>query len=154
MSEIRRIDDQLFKMFEGEAWLGPSVLANLWGVDAKTAAARPIPDGHTIWELVLHMATWLDVPRLRLELGRNLSAGRENWPVVRDTGEAAWREARERLRQAYLDFRKLLAGLDDGRLEERAPAKDYTVYVMLHGVVQHLAYHSGQIALLRRAIGR
>jgi uncharacterized damage-inducible protein DinB len=155
MSEIRRIDDQLVRMFEGEAWIGPSVLANLWGVDARTAAARPIPDAHTIWELVLHLTTWLDVPRLRTELRRPvMAAPQENWPAVRDTGEAAWREARERLRQAYLDFRELLAGLDESRLEERAPTKTYSIYVLLHGVVQHLAYHSGQIALLRRAVGR
>ena len=155
MSEIRRIDDQLFRMFEGEAWLGPSLLANLWGVDAQTAAARPIPDAHSIWELVLHLTTWLNVPRLRLDLKRPIRpAPGENWPPVWDTGETAWREDRERLRQAYRDFRALLARLDESRLEERAPGKAYPVYVLLHGIVQHLAYHSGQIALLRRAMGR
>jgi len=155
MSEIRRIDDQLFRMFEGEPWIGISVMANLAGVDARTAAARPIPDAHTIWELVLHLTTWLDIPRLRVELRRPIPAApEENWPPVLDTGEAAWREARGRLRQAYQDFRELLARLDESRLAERSPGRAYSIYVQLHGMVQHLAYHSGQIALLRRAMGR
>jgi hypothetical protein len=28
-----------------------------------------------------------------------------------------------------------------------------TYYILLHGLVQHNAYHAGQIMLLRRAIG-
>ena len=29
--------------------------------------------------------------------------------------------------------------------------KDYDVYVMLHGLVQHDLYHGGQIGLLKKA---
>ena len=95
MSEIRRIDDQLFRMFEGEPWIGISVMANLAGVDARTAAARPIPDAHTIWELVLHLTTWLDIPRLRVELRRPIPAApEENWPPERTKAMRSTRGAR------------------------------------------------------------
>ena len=30
------------------------------------------------------------------------------------------------------------------------PGKDYSVYVLLHGAVQHMTYHTGQIALLKK----
>ena len=36
---------------------------------------------------------------------------------------------------------------------ETVPGKDYPVAVMLHGTVQHYAYHAGQIALLKRLVG-
>jgi hypothetical protein len=50
---------------------------------------------------------------------------------------------------------RVVAGLDEARLNESVAGKDYPVAVMLHGVAQHLAYHAGQIALLRRlAAGR
>jgi hypothetical protein len=32
--------------------------------------------------------------------------------------------------------------------------KDFTTYVMVHGVVQHNLYHAGQIAILKNAIRR
>jgi uncharacterized damage-inducible protein DinB len=121
-------------------------------VDAETAAARPIPGAHSIWELVHHLTVWLDVPRRRVE-GRQAiePTPAEDWPPVQATGETEWREALDRLRQAYRSFRELLAWLDEARIEETSPGRSYPNYVLLHGVVQHLAYHGGQIALLRKA---
>lgn len=152
MSELQKIDDQLQRMFEGDPWHGPSLSALLDGVDAETAAARPIPGAHSIWELVHHLTVWLDVPRRRVE-GRQAiePTPAEDWPPVQETGETEWREALDRLRQAYGKLRELLAWLDEARLEETSPGRTYPNYVLLHGVVQHLAYHGGQIALLRKA---
>jgi hypothetical protein len=31
------------------------------------------------------------------------------------------------------------------------PGTEYSVYFMLHGVIQHDLYHAGQIALLKKA---
>jgi uncharacterized damage-inducible protein DinB len=152
MSELKRIDDQLYRMFEAHPWHGPSVTDALADIDAQTAAARPIPGAHSIWELVAHLTVWLDVPRRRTEEMRAIEpTPKQDWPPVTETGEAAWREAQDRLRQAYQGLRDLLAQLDEGRLEETAPGRDYPVYVLLHGVIQHLAYHSGQIVLLKKA---
>lgn len=155
MSEVRRIDDQLYRGFEGDTWHGPSLMDALNGVDAATAAARPIPGAHSIWELVLHLTVWLDIPKRRLEHMQAIEATPEqDWPTVGDTSEEGWREALERLRQAYQELRNLLATLDEDRIEQTSPGRDYPVYVMIHGVMQHLAYHSGQIALLRKARSR
>ena len=152
MSELRRIDDQLQRMFEGDPWHGPSLSALLEGVDAETAAARPIPGAHSIWELVEHLTAWLDIPRQRVEGRRAVEATPEqDWPPVRGTGEAEWQEALDRLRQAYQGFRELLARIVEDRIGETSPGRNYPNYVLLHGVVQHLAYHGGQIALLRKA---
>jgi hypothetical protein len=45
----------------------------------------------------------------------------------------------------------MLTRIDEARIEETSPGRTYPNYVLLHGVVQHLAYHGGQIALLRKA---
>lgn len=152
MSELQRIDDQLRRMFEGDPWHGPSLTALLEGVDAETAAARPLPGAHSIWELVVHMTVWLEIPRQRIEGRRAIEAApEEDWPPVRQTGEAEWRAALDRLREEYRKFRELLAWLDEARLDETSPGRTYPNYVLFHGVVQHLAYHGGQIALLKKA---
>jgi hypothetical protein len=65
MSEIQRIEDQLRRAFEGHAWHGPAVRELLADVTAAKAAGRPLPSAHSIWEIVLHMATWERVVRRR-----------------------------------------------------------------------------------------
>jgi len=41
--EIRRLDEQLRRALEGEAWHGASVLEALEGVSAEQARSHPIP---------------------------------------------------------------------------------------------------------------
>jgi hypothetical protein len=50
-SEIARIDDELRRAYEGGAWHGPALREVLAGVSSETAAERPVPGGHTIWEM-------------------------------------------------------------------------------------------------------
>jgi hypothetical protein len=41
MTEIARIQDQLRRAFDGDAWHGPSLKAILTGVTAEKAATKP-----------------------------------------------------------------------------------------------------------------
>lgn len=61
------LTEQLRRAFDGHAWHGPAVLELLADVDAATAAARPLPNVHSIWELVLHIAVWDDAALRRLD---------------------------------------------------------------------------------------
>jgi len=76
----------------------------------------------------------------------------QDWPgVPPDPGEAAWQFALGNLEGAYEQLRGMILALDPERLEDRVPGKHYTVYFMLHGVIQHNLYHAGQIALLKKS---
>ena len=50
-------------------------------------------------------------------------------------------------------FRRAFDGeANDGRLDQPIVEGLSTVYVSLHGVVQHSLYHAGQIALLKKLV--
>jgi uncharacterized damage-inducible protein DinB len=151
VKETTRIADQLRRAFEGEAWHGPAVLAILEGVGAAEAAGRPVPGGHSFWELVLHIATWDDVVRRRLEGERAASLSAEQDWLRAEAGEDAWEAAKRRLVQNHERLRLAIEAFDDRRLDETVPGAEYSFYVMLHGVVQHDLYHAGQMALLKKA---
>ena len=57
MTEIERIEDQLRRSIEGDAWHGPALNELLKDVTAEEAAAKPIPHAHSIWEILLHVIT-------------------------------------------------------------------------------------------------
>lgn len=149
--EIDRIVDQLERAFEGDAWHGSSVSEILGDVSAAEAARRPIEGAHTIWEIVEHTAAWQRTVRERLE-GKPLRAlpEEQDWPRPREISEEAWGASLERLRQEYERLCETARRFQDRELDERTEGGRYTVYEMLHGVLQHDLYHAGQIALLKK----
>jgi len=154
--ETSRIADQIDRAVRGPAWHGPSFLEAIAGLSADAAWARPVPGAHTIAELVAHTASWLEITSLRLD-GRDPGRVRDavDWPPVGDPGEPAWRALVRRLNDAATAVERVVSRLDDGRLADDLPGVDdtWTVYVSLHGVVQHVLYHAGQAVLLRKAVG-
>jgi uncharacterized damage-inducible protein DinB len=153
MSEAARIADQLRRSFSGDAWHGDSVFEILEDVTAAHAAARPIKNAHSIWELVLHMAAWDGAVLRRLGGAAVELSDAQNFPAVTDASEAAWRAALAEVRRAHEALVAAASVLPDSRLDQIVPGKKgahYTFYYMLHGVVQHELYHAGQIALLKK----
>ena len=159
MREVDRIVDQLQRAYNGDAWYGPSVRAALEGVDARQAAARPEPAAHTICEIVLHMTAWTREVTRRLRVGIAHEPEDGDWPAGAAVDEDGWTAIRAALDAANEDLVKSIAALDDAQLQDRigdvrdrALGSGVSRYVMLHGLVQHHAYHAGQISLLRKAL--
>src|SRR5207247_9136601 len=131
--EVQRILVQLEWACEGNAWHGPSVRELLKGISARQAAAKSVPAGHSIWEIVLHIITWQDVARRRLAGEAIVDLPPElDWPSVPDTSETAWRRAVENLNQSKQQLYEAISQLDDHRLSDPVPGKDYYVYVLVH----------------------
>jgi uncharacterized damage-inducible protein DinB len=154
MSETLRLADQIRRAFEGEAWHGDSLLEIVANVDAKTAAAHPIKNAHSIWELVLHIAAWDDAVRRRIGGEVVELIGKQNFPLVTDSSAAAWRKAIDHAKQAHSELVSAVAAFPDSRLQERVPGKreeHHNFFYMLSGIAQHEIYHAGQIALLKKA---
>jgi uncharacterized damage-inducible protein DinB len=158
VNEIERIKDQLTRGFDGDAWYGPSLADALADVPAEQAAARSLPHAHSIWEIVLHVAAWENAVRTRLETGLVDLPAEGDWPIVGDTSARAWSETLARLERGHRELSEAIARLGDDRLEQTLGSKrdrptggGVSVYTTLHGVIQHTAYHTGQIALLKKA---
>jgi len=157
MSETARLADQIRRAFDGDAWHGDSVVEILTGVNAKIAAAHPIKNAHSIWDLVLHMAAW-DGAVLKRTGGTAVELRDEqNFPPVKDTSEMAWGKAIEHAKHTHSELAKAVAAFPDSRLQEQVPGKTenyYNFFYMFSGIVQHELYHAGQIALLKKAQAR
>ena len=160
MTEVDRIRDQFRRAFDGEAWHGPSVLTLLEDVTAQQAAAHPIPGAHSIWELTLHIAAWERACLRRLNGDPARLTDEEDWEAVNDmsndTSEAAWENTKQQLIDNHRELLNAIANVDESRLNEpiiKDPNTPFSsVYVTLHGGVQHDLYHAGQIAMLKKAL--
>jgi uncharacterized damage-inducible protein DinB len=151
-SEAALIADQLRRAFYGEAWHGPALIELLADVDAATAAARPLTNAHSIWELVLHIAAWDNAGMVRLGGEKCQLTGLDNFPTVSKATETAWRKTVAEAKRTHDRLVKTVVGLSDSRLRDRVPGKKYDFYHLLHGIAQHELYHAGQIAILKKAL--
>ncbi|MGC1371889.1 MAG: DinB family protein [Candidatus Sulfotelmatobacter sp.] len=150
-SQPALLAEQLRRAFDGDAWHGPSVLELLADVDAATAAAKPIPHVHSIWELVLHIAVWDGAGLRRLDGKVWQPEGTDNFPTPPNATATAWQKAVADAKRTHNLLVKTVASLPESRLRDQVPGKDYDFYFMLHGVAQHELYHAGQIAILKNA---
>lgn len=151
MSEIKRIIDQMDRAMNGEAWHGPHLEELLKDVSAQQASAHPVASAHSIWELVNHIGAWNSILAQRAAGHVVAVTPAQDWPPVTDTSAAAWNRALEQMRASRVQLRSAVQKLTDAQLEDTAPGKDHSIYVMLHGGVQHDLYHAGQIAVLKKA---
>jgi uncharacterized damage-inducible protein DinB len=150
MTKVERILDQYDRAMDGDAWHGDPVWKILDGLSADQAAWRISPPIHTIWELVSHMMFW------ETEVCRRMSSlparplEKLNFPAMPKVTAENWAGTLAEFRRSNSDFRTALTKLDDRQLDQPMPGREKSVYVEVHGVIQHHVYHAGQIAILSK----
>lgn len=153
-TEIDRLDDQIRRSLEGEAWHGPSVLETLAGVSAEQAAGHPIPGAHSIWEIVLHISSDYDLVLRRLNGDGRPYTAAEDWPACPEPIGEKWQNTIEELKLLNTKLRQAVRDFPVERLDEPlVSGVPYTAYTQFIGVTQHNLYHAGQISLLKRVDG-
>lgn len=109
------------------------------GLTAAQAAWKPVPQRHSIWQIVAHVVFWREEALRRLA-GQPKAAedvvARMNFPPPATATESAWKEALQQLATSQEAVARTLA-------DERADIKS------LPYVLAHDCYHMGQINLLR-----
>ena len=155
--EIDRIVDELQREHEGDPWHGSPLRQLLSGVSCEVAAARPIRNVHSVWEIVLHVTAWKNEVRRRLSGAPAGSPQEGDWPPVPSPTDEAWKAALERLEEAHRALVAAVRQLPESELfkptndpRDTETGSGVTHYVLLHGIVQHDVYHAGQIALVRK----
>lgn len=155
MTEIERIQDQLHRAHQGGAWHGPSLNELLADVTAEQAIAHPIPNAHSIWELVHHIAFWETVVLRRLngeEISSHEISEEVNFSAAEEATETTWEKAKLQLDASATALREQLVQMTDAQLNDKAPNRNRLLYSEIHGAIQHALYHAGQIALLKKLL--
>lgn len=147
---VQRIAEMLNTAFHGGAWHGPSVMEATKGLSPKEASYK-FPSLHTIAELVYHMTSW------RL-FAVNRMQGDESYTIddKKNFGNTPKVDAFEletllmELSLSQDELMKELKKKEDAFLDEIVPGSEYSFYTLIHGIIQHDIYHTGQIMLLKK----
>ena len=150
--EAQQSQELARQAFRGQAWYGPAMLEIIEDLTASEAAERPVAAAHSIWELVKHVTTWVNVVARRLRCEHVEVTGEEDWPPITDTSQAAWLRALDDLHEAHERMLVEMDRISETDVDKAVPGTGYTVRTMLTGIVNHNIYHAGQMAILKRAI--
>jgi uncharacterized damage-inducible protein DinB len=151
--EIDLLLEMLDRSFDTRSWHGPNLRGAIRGVDVATAAARPAPGRHNIWEHVVHAAYWKYAVRRRLlgEKRGSFTVKGSNWfprPVTKTA--AAWVDDIALLEDVHATLRAAVAVLGPKDLAHARPGRTVTNRELILGIAAHDVYHAGQIQLLKR----
>jgi len=141
---------------KGEAWHGIALKPLLRDITAAQASHEREVGGHSILQLVWHIAYWEEVTLRRFN-GEVVDAplNTENdWPANRCGSDAEWQSALNRLENSHTALRQAIEASSDEKLKQRVPGRNYDNYVLLHGIIHHGIYHSGQVALIKKATSK
>lgn len=150
LNEQHAAAEKLEHVYAGPAWHGPALLEVLRDVDANLAA-RYTGSAHSIWELIHHITSWNHIVARRLAGERlvDISSDQDFPPVTHSSAEA-WQEALAWLAESHRTLKTAISNLPTDQLTKKVPGKDYDHSTMIWGVADHVLYHAGQIAVLKR----
>ena len=141
------------KAFSGPVWHGPALAVLLSDVTPAEAVARPVSAAHSIAEIVVHCTYWCDDAIVWARTGAGMDpAQSRDWPSAEKLDGTAWRALVEELAASHRSLAAVARGLTLGQLAASTQGHAHTLEDQIRGVIEHGAYHGGQIALLLRAL--
>jgi len=107
---------------------------------------------HSLVEIVLHMTIWRQYVVRLMKGDHSLANDQETtFPRVTQLDEYSWSNALVSLGQSQETLLRLWKQFPEQDLSRMVPgARDYTWYTLFHGLLQHDAYHLGQLQLMLR----
>lgn len=145
MTPTQQISDAYRAATLKDAWYGPSLAELLARTSPELAIARALPQSHSISTLLQHLLLWNE--RIRLT---SATHPMPKWDPEKEWAEPSipwaelltrWSHSRGQLEERIRTF-----PLED--LPRQVPGRDYHYEFLFRGAVEHVIYHSGQIAMV------
>ena len=138
----------------GKPWIGSSFKSKLDLIKEDQAFSRPMPDLHSIAEILSHLTLWRKETLLKIRIGEGskTDACEENW-LGNDALEIlGWKRIREEYDHSLTELIEALESKDDSFLSETYFDTDfkarYPYRFIIEGMLHHDLYHLGQIGII------
>ncbi|WP_445455698.1 DinB family protein [Flavobacterium sp. HNIBRBA15423] len=146
--------EQLKTNLEGDNWLDENFKKKLEKISEENAFIRPIPEIHSIAELVAHILIWRVEGIKKLQgIKSNVTMNSpENWRTNEELQKIGWEKLKADLFNSQMELIELLESKSDEYLEENKYASEYSYKYLVEGLIQHDIYHLGQIGITLKLI--
>ncbi len=152
MTQAAFIARQIRGGFFGDNWCGLSLREAV--ADLRfDQAIKSLPHSHSIAELVFHLGYYLQGVEEVLRGGSLVIRDQYSFEMPPITNESDWRSLLDRTWQLAESFIGQVEKLPDDLFDQTFVDEKYGDYYRnLTGLVEHLYYHLGQIALIKKSV--
>ena len=152
MKETNRIAKLFEDLYSGSPWIDVTIMDTLKNISVKQAAKKVTPERNSIWQIVNHMIAWRENVLLRIQGNEIVTPNNNYFTEIENTSETEWQKALERLENSQHQWIAFLKTFEESQFEKIYPKNRMSYYEHIHGILQHDAYHLGQIVLLSKLI--
>ena len=160
MTRAENLSNELYNSIFGEPWYGSSAISILQDISVEQAFQKPIPSAHNIIKLTLHIAAWTEETLSRFNGNKPSEPQIGDWPVPENYTAEYWNTVKQNLFETTNKLISVVQKFPEENLDnivggERNISLGTGVSFegLISGLVQHNAYHLGQISLLKKSIG-
>ncbi len=152
MKNEKRFKKLLIDNFEGDAWLDVALLPTVASIPAEDAA-KNIYSLNSIWQIVQHLTCWREALLKKIKDKNPEIPDNNFFEELKDTSEEAWQNLLQRLEESQTAIIDLLKKDKDMDWDDKPSKGNYTVFELMQSLLQHDAYHLGQVILIKKLLG-
>jgi uncharacterized damage-inducible protein DinB len=142
---------QFMQNFEGQTWYGECLLESLERISTEEALHSIA--GRSIMRLTRHLLAWrvFALEKLKNNETFDIALNSEaDWPS--DESAPSWEEVLSELKGNQAQMLASIEKMSAEKLLEKVPGRPYRYAFLLQGILEHDAYHQGQINLLYQLV--
>lgn len=151
---IEDIINQLNDIQENKNWMGANFKDKLAVIESDEAFVRPLPDLHSVAEVISHLTVWRKETVLKIKTGKGsiTDDAEENWLDNKRLKEIGWNKIKRDYRESLREIIDLLQTKQDSFLQEKYYDTDfkghYPYEFLVLGMLHHDIYHLGQLGII------
>ncbi|KAA2242529.1 DinB family protein [Chitinophaga agrisoli] len=150
MSHLQYLATSLENLYNGSPWIEVTFTEHLKRVSARQAVQR-FGDSNCIWQIVNHLIYWHQrVLRYMNNEQPEQDGDLPDFYLPENHGEENWQATQHRMEHSVAHVVAALRSFPEDKLYELFPGTTHPAAYYFHGIVDHAAYHLGQIVLLEK----
>ncbi|HAS44601.1 MAG TPA: DinB family protein [Microscillaceae bacterium] len=157
---IQYIVHQLQTVQNGQLWVGANYTLKLNQLHEQQMFTRPLPDLHSVAEIISHLTLWRNETILKIETGQGSKTDDcpENWLPNEVLEKLGWKQVRVNYEESLVEMVDLLKDKQDDFLQQMYYDTDfkgdYPYAFALNGMLHHDLYHLGQIGIIVKLLNK
>ncbi|QNL51262.1 DinB family protein [Olivibacter sp. SDN3] len=146
---IKNLVKQLQEVQDGDLWIDENFSKKIDHLEEDEALMRPIPEMHSVAEIISHLLEWRKSTIIKLNGGASTLTEKspENWKSNDELKKIGWKQLKKDFYASQYNLIRLIEVKDDQFLAQKYLDTSYTYQYFLDGMIHHDCYHLGQIGI-------